>query len=109
MSAPDYSPSTPCRTAYDSEIPRTARSLAKLAEGNGWTVVITYANGWWVTSKAHKPKLIDSIAVRMFRIGSPRAVAFWHDGKFHAAVTSRLDMGVLNSAAIRAVITTEVQ
>ena len=69
---------TPCRPATPEEIPATARSLAKLAEANGWDVAITYARHH--NDKLRPPRAVDSIAVRMWR--ETRLAGIWHDGKF---------------------------
>ena len=81
---------TPCRPATADEIPTNARTLAALAEANGWEVAITYARGLRTVNVLDKtgerPRMvktkqpIDHLAVRMWREG--RLVGTWEDRSF---------------------------
>lgn len=66
-------PEVTARPVVDEVIPRSVASMAKLAEGAGWSVEITYARG---TTYSTQPRLVHSLAVRMRRDGR-RAVAVW--------------------------------
>lgn len=66
-------PEVMAREAAPDEIPKTVATMAKLAQEAGWEVSVTYARG---TTYSTQPKLVHSVAVRMFRNGQ-RAVAAW--------------------------------
>jgi hypothetical protein len=91
-----------CRLAEPDEVPRTAKSLIMLAIDNGWHVTTTYACGLREGTSRSEPKMVKSVAVRLFRIGDPRVVGVWYDGKFAYGATSRLLS--LNSRELRALI-----
>jgi hypothetical protein len=91
-----------CRIANPDEVPRTAKSLIALAIEYGWHVTTTYARGWTEGTKRFEPKQVETIAVRLFRIGDPRVVAVWEDGKFKFGATSRLLS--LNSKQVRELV-----
>lgn len=66
-------PEVTSREVTAEEAPKVAVDMAKLAEGEGWDVTITYARG---TTDSAQPKVVDSIAVRMRR-GPQAAAAVW--------------------------------
>lgn len=68
------------RQAEVSELPRTALSLAKLADENGWAVTATYAEGFQPV-RGKEPRPVTSVAVRMAKPNA-RLAAIWTDGKF---------------------------
>lgn len=69
------------RKAELSEIPGSAMTLGRAALAGGWEIRATYARGTWA---GRKPRVIDSLAVRMRHPNGTRAVALWHDGSWHA-------------------------
>ena len=74
------------RPAEPTELPRTAASLVKRAEAQGWTVTATYAQGWTLESTRTVSRIASSIVVRLsFPLAAARAVAVWVDGKFDTA------------------------
>jgi hypothetical protein len=75
-------PEVPCRLAQPHEIPRAAGAMRTNAERAEWRVIATYARG---TRPGLRPKVVDSLALRMCRNGL-RAVAIWVDGKFDFAI-----------------------
>ncbi|MBB4689799.1 hypothetical protein [Amycolatopsis jiangsuensis] len=74
-------PEVLCRPAADDELPRGARTVARLAEGAGWAVAATYSRG---TKPGRGLPVVDSIALRVRRDGV-RAWAVWLNGKFDQA------------------------
>jgi hypothetical protein len=75
-------PEVPCRLAEAHEIPRAAILMRAKAERAGWQVVATYARG---TRSGLRPKVCDSLALRMSRNGL-RVIACWLDSKFDFAL-----------------------
>jgi len=73
------------RPATAAETPSLAQLLVRRARAADWKVVTTYARGTWKVGDRGKPKVIDSIVVRMSR-GDDRAVAVWHDRRFASGV-----------------------
>lgn len=61
--------------------PRTARTVRRLAEANGWTLVSTWA--YKVTRPGRPPTIVDSYALRMAN-GQRTMWAVWLDGKYDA-------------------------
>lgn len=63
----------------------SARGLVKYAEGLDWSVTITYARGstlpWTLSGARCDSKLIESLALRMWRFPDQRAVMIYKDGK----------------------------
>lgn len=88
------------RPAEVSELPRTALSLAKLADENGWDVSATHAVGVW-EAKGRPPRDVTSIAVRMAKQGA-RVAAIWVDGKFWHALNGPFRR--LNAAQVKELI-----
>lgn len=76
-------PEVRARVATAAEIPKGARAVSTVATSVGWTVVATYARG---TYPGRKPRLVDSLALRMWR-QPRRAVAVWHGVDFQFACT----------------------
>lgn len=69
----------PCREADQSEVPSTAKRLAKVATEHGWTTQVTYAK-----ADPTGEKVVESVAVRL-RHDPLAAYGLWVDGKFHLA------------------------
>lgn len=59
-------------------LPKTAKTVAKLAHKNGWSVAVHLSSG-------HNFPIKDYVAL-LFRRGEVQVGAFWHDGRYHAAV-----------------------
>lgn len=72
-------------TPDSDQVCASAGGLAKYAEGLDWSVTITYARGFtlpWTLSGARcESKLIESLALRMWRFPDQRAVMIYKDGK----------------------------
>lgn len=61
--------------------PDAALALAGWAEANGWAVTMTYARGTTQDGRGRPGRVVDSLAVRMWRFPDQRAVATYEDGR----------------------------
>lgn len=72
-------------TPDSDQVCASARGLVKYAESHDWSVTITYARGftlpWTLSGAQRESKLIDSLALRMWRFPDRRAVMSYVDGK----------------------------
>ncbi len=94
-------PEVPCRTATEEEIPRAAKTLRRQAEQAGWQVRATYARGTW---PGPKPRLIESLALRMVHPDGRRAVAVWHDGRWRFGLSNVTGVRKLSAAEVKEVV-----
>lgn len=66
------------QVAEPHQIPAGAKKVIKKAELHGWRVVPTYALGTTLGGTRSTPKLVHSLAARLFHAdGKSRAVAVW--------------------------------
>jgi hypothetical protein len=61
--------------------PDAAMSLAGWAQLNDWCVTMTYARGTSIDARGRPNRVVDSLAVRMWRFPDQRAVATYMDGR----------------------------
>lgn len=61
--------------------PDAALTLAGWAEANDWSVSLTYARGTIQDARGRPGRVVDSLAVRMWRFPDQRAVATYEDGR----------------------------
>jgi hypothetical protein len=100
-------PEVSARIATDAEVPTGARRVAAVARDAGWRVVATYARGAYRAQAWRDPRVVDSLALRMWHDGSARrAIAVWHDRRFAFAVIWGADnpLATLNVTELRAVL-----
>jgi len=85
-------PEIACRLAEPWEVPSAASQMSAKAQKAGWLTYFTYCRG---TRPGVRPKVVDSLALRMRR-DALGACAIWIDGAFDFGVRfRRTDRGVL--------------
>ena len=94
-------PEVPCRPAAEEEIPPPAKTMRRQAEKAGWQVEATYARGTWPGAK---PRVVESLALRMVHPDGRRAVAVWHDGKWRFGLSNVTGIRKLGAAEVKEVI-----
>lgn len=107
-------PEVPCRPATEEEIPRSAKSLLRVASENGWIQNrLTFARGTLPVGGTEwkEGNVVDSLVVQLWK-DDLRIVASWVAASFSFAYVyskSRKDTTAVNSNELRAVLKGELK